>query len=414
MKFLAKINRNYLFLFSAILLALSCSGYFVLKTIILQNTKENLLSQELLIEKQISATGIIPNLKPLVEITQVNTQSLGHPAFSEISIFNTVEREAELFIEYSNSIKVKDQYYSVKIREASVESEDLALSIAVSIFALLLTVFAISYFITRRLNKTTWNTFEQNLKTIEDFDFRKNNSLLLIPSGIDEFDRLNAVVNNLTAKLKKDFIALKEFTENASHEIQTPLSIASLNLEEILQQDLTEDSFRKVITAINAVKRLSALNQNLLLLAKIENNQFSATDFIQLNEFIQQKIVEFGPLISDRNCEVIVNAHSDFSVKMNPHMVEILLNNLFSNAVNHNIGNGFINITIEQDKLTICNSGLNKALDNEAIFSRFVKGNSASHGLGLAIVKQICDSHHLQIQYTYCELLHCFTITHEK
>jgi len=150
MKFLAKINRNYLFLFSAILLALSCSGYFVLKTIILQNTKENLLSQELLIEKQISATGIIPNLKPLVEITQVNTQSLGHPAFSEISIFNTVEREAELFIEYSNSIKVKDQYYSVKIREASVESEDLALSIAVSIFALLLTVFAISYFFTIR------------------------------------------------------------------------------------------------------------------------------------------------------------------------------------------------------------------------------------------------------------------------
>jgi signal transduction histidine kinase len=78
------------------------------------------------------------------------------------------------------------------------------------------------------------------------------------------------VVNNLTAKLKKDFIALKEFTENASHEIQTPIH-CFLNLEEILQQDLTEDSFRKVITAINAVKRLSALNQNLLLLAKIEN-----------------------------------------------------------------------------------------------------------------------------------------------
>jgi hypothetical protein len=104
MKFLAKINRNYLFLFSAILLALSCSGYFVLKTIILQNTKENLLSQELLIEKQISATGIIPNLNHLLRLLRL-IPVLGHPAFSEISIFNTVEREAELFIEYSNSIR---------------------------------------------------------------------------------------------------------------------------------------------------------------------------------------------------------------------------------------------------------------------------------------------------------------------
>ena len=413
MKFLTKINRNYLFLFSAILLVLSVSGYFVLKTIILQNTKESLLSQELLIEKQISATGIIPNLKPLIEITPVNTQSLVHSAFNEISIFNVAENEAELFIEYSNTIKVNGHYYSVKIREASVESEDLALSIAVSIFTLLLTVFAISYFITKRLNKTTWNIFEQNLKTIEDFDFRENKSLQLLPSGIDEFDRLNSVVNNLTAKLKKDFVTLKEFTENASHEIQTPLTIASLNLEEILQQELTEESFRKVVTAINAVKRLSALNQNLLLLTKIENDQFAASDFVEINELIERKIDEFEPMLRERNSKINFSSQSAFSVKMDPHLAEILLNNLFSNAVNHNIGNGYININVDKDKLTICNTGLNKPLNNETIFNRFVKGNSASHGLGLAIVKQICDSHHLLIQYNYNEL-HCFTIVHEK
>lgn len=413
MKFLAKINRNYLFLFSAILLVLSFSGYFVLKKIILQNTKESLLSQETLIEKQISATGFIPNLKPLIEITPVTAGPVNHTVFSEISIFNVVENEQELFIEYSNVIKVNDLYYSVKIREASVESEDLAVSIAVSIFMLLLAAFAISYFITKRLNKTTWNTFEQNLIAIENFDFRGNKSLQLMPSGIDEFDRLNAVVNNLTAKLKKDFVTLKEFTENASHEIQTPLTIASLNLEEILQQELTEESFRKVVTAINAIKRLSALNQNLLLLTKIENNQFAASDFIEFNELLKRKIAEFEPLLRARNCKVNFTSLSGFQVKMNPNLAGILLNNLLSNAVNHNIENGYVNITIEQDKLTICNTGLNNSLDNETIFNRFVKGNPASHGLGLAIVKQICDSHHLQIKYTFNEL-HCFTITHEK
>ena len=413
MKFLTKINRNYLFLFSTILLVLSVTGYFVLKTIILQNTKENLLSQETLIVKQISETGSIPNLKPLIEITQVNAKSVNQPVFNEISIFNVTENEPELFTEYSNTIKVNDKYYSVKIREASVESEDLAVSIAVSIFSLLLAAFAISYFITKRLNKTTWNIFEQNLKAIEAFDFREHKSLKLLPSGIDEFDRLNTVVNNLTAKLKKDFVTLKEFTENASHEIQTPLTIASLKLEEILQQELTEESFRKVVTAINAVKRLSALNQNLLLLTKIENDQFDATDVIQFNDLIQHKIDEFKPLLKDRNIKVNFTSQSGFSVKMNHHLAGILINNLLSNAVNHNIGNGDINITINQDKVSICNTGLYKALNDETIFNRFVKGNSASHGLGLAIVKQICDSHHLQIQYNYNEL-HCFTIVHKK
>ncbi len=110
MKFLTKINRNYLFLFSAILLVLSVSGYFVLKTILLQNTKENLLIQETLIKKQISETGIIPNLKPLIEITLVSARSVNHPVFSEIAIFNVAENEPELYIEYSNTVKFNSTY----------------------------------------------------------------------------------------------------------------------------------------------------------------------------------------------------------------------------------------------------------------------------------------------------------------
>ncbi len=413
MKFLTKINRNYLFLFSTILLVLSISGYFVLKTIILQNTRENLLAQETLIVKQISVTGIFPNLKPLIEIMPTSPQSFNHPEFREVSIYNDVENEAELFVEYSNVVKINKNFYKINLREASVESEDLAFSIAAFIFVLLTAAFAVSYFITKRLNKTIWNIFEYNLKQIENFDFRENKEIQLRSSDIDEFDRLNLVVQNLTDKLKRDFVTLKEFTENASHEIQTPLTIISLNLEEILQQELTEESFRKVVTAINGIKRLSVLNQNLLLLTKIENKQFAATEIIILNELIERKIDEFEPMLRERNIKINFISQSGFSVKMNLQLAEILLNNLFSNAVNHNIKNGFINIIATQDKITISNTGLDKALDKESIYNRFVKGNSTSHGLGLAIVKQICDSYHLEIHYIKNEL-HCFTVSHSK
>ncbi len=413
MKFLTKINRNYLSLFSTILLVLSISGYFVLKTIILQNTRENLLAQETLIVKQISVTGIFPNLNPLIEIMPTSPQSFNHPEFREVSIYNDVENEAELFVEYSNVVKINKNFYKINLREASVESEDLAFSIAAFIFVLLTAAFAVSYFITKRLNKTIWNIFEHNLKQIENFDFRENKEIQLRSSDIDEFDRLNLVVQNLTDKLKRDFVTLKEFTENASHEIQTPLTIISLNLEEILQQELTEESFRKVVTAINGIKRLSVLNQNMLLLTKIENKQFAATEIIILNELIERKIDEFEPMLRERNIKINFISQSGFSVKMNLQLAEILLNNLFSNAVNHNIKNGFINIIATQDKITISNTGLDKALDKESIYNRFVKGNSTSHGLGLAIVKQICDSYHLEIHYIKNEL-HCFTVSHSK
>jgi signal transduction histidine kinase len=413
MKFLTKINRNYLILFGCILVLLSFSGYFILKTALKENTKEKLRSLETLIEKQIAETNQIPELKPFIEVIPVNGQAIKPGGFREMTIFNKKENETEYFNEYSSVTEVNNAYYEIKIREASVESEDLVASIAVSFFTLLLAAFIISYIITKRLNKTTWHIFEYNLREIENFDIRENKKLQLRSSNIDEFDRLNRVINNLTHKLKKDFLALKELTENASHEIQTPLAIASLNLEEILQQELSEESFRKTVTAINAIKRLSLLNQNLLLLTKIENNQFPASDFIVLNESIQCKIQEFELLFKEKNIQVNFISQADFGVKMNMHLAEILISNLLSNAVNHNVDNGSINITASQQEIKFCNTGAANELSNETIFNRFVKGNSKSYGLGLAIVKQVCDTHHLEIHYVKNEF-HCFTISQKR
>jgi len=409
MKFLTKINRNYLFLFSAMLLVISFSTYFVLKTIIRENLRENLILKESFIKKQIAENKAIPEVKPFIEIILLKGKMSMNKQFKEVTLFNAREDEEEVYVEYSDIIQVNNTFYLIKIREASVESEDLAISIAIVIFTLLLIAFGITYFITKRLNKTIWHRFEYNLKEIENFNFRENKSIQLRSSNIDEFDRLNQVVNNLTDKLKKDFLSLKEFTENASHEIQSPLTIASLNLEETLQQELSEQAFKKVVTAINAIQRLTVLNQNLLLLTKIENNQFAASDFIVLNELIETKIQEFDPLTREKNIKIEFIIQSGFRVKMNQHLAGILINNLLSNAVNHNVNNGLIRITADQNKITICNTGTPNELTGETIFNRFVKGNPKSYGLGLAIVKQICDTHQLEIHYSKNEF-HCFTI----
>ncbi|MCJ7449670.1 MAG: HAMP domain-containing histidine kinase [Bacteroidales bacterium] len=409
MKFLTKINRNYLILYFLILAGVTIVGYYILQAIILRGTKENLLSKEYLIRKQIIATGEIPNLYPIIEGQKTNDSSIIDPLFKEIEIWNELEKENEVFLEYSNEIKINDSYYLIKLRQSAFENEDLVIVLAFTLFILLLSAFLISFLVTKRMNKTVWADFEYNLQAIETFNLSENKNITLLNSNTEEFERLNRVVTNLTEKLKTDYLSLKQFTENASHEIQTPLTIALINLEEFLQLDLAPDTLKKIVISINAIKRLSTLNQSLTLLTKIENKQFISIKTLNINDIINYYIQEFAPLFETKKLKIDLIIEHDFTIKINKQLAELLITNLLSNAVNHNIPNGFIQILVKKNELKICNTGEVNSFTEENIFNRFVKGQSKSFGLGLAIVKKICETYDLEIHY-FKNKLHCFTI----
>lgn len=413
MKFITKINRNYFFLLTLVLLGVSISGYFIIQAIILNDAKESLLEREFLIEKHILKTGEIPNIYPTIEVKIINHPITDKPQFKEVQIENELENELEPFLEYSNQVKIGDWYYSIKLRQSSFERADLALILALFLFILLLSAFAISYLITGKMNKSIWAQFEHNLGEIEKFSFHEKQNLNLIKTDIEEFDRLDKVVTDLTEKLRSDYFSLKEFTENASHEIQTPLSIVLLNLEEVLQQDLNSETFQKVVSSINAIKRLSSLNQSLILLTKIENRQFKAEQLIILNDIVRRKISEFEPFFETKKLNVELHSEQDFKMIINEQLAELLIGNLLTNAVNHNIQGGRIHISIQENKLEIYNTGEENSLTDNTIFNRFAKSNSKSFGLGLAIVKNICETYNLEIHYHKNDF-HCFIITSKQ
>jgi signal transduction histidine kinase len=410
MKFLNKINRNFIILFSLILAIVSIGGYFILHAILLENTKENLLEKEGLIKNQLIETGIAPNLYPIIEVTKTSPNPTAKASFKEIFLQEEMEDELEPFLEYSNQIKIKDSCYLLKLRQSSFENEDLVAILSLTLSILLLSMLGISFFITKKMNGTVWKDFENNLRKIENFSFGENRGLSLKKSDIEEFDRLNRVINSLTEKLKSDYFTLKDFTENASHEIQTPLSIVLLNLEEILQQKVDEGIFKKVVISIHALKRLSTLNQSLILLTKIENRQFKADKILIINNIVKHKLDEFDPLFESKKIKIVLQVEHEFKIRMNDHLAEILINNLLSNAVNHNTSGGCIYIAIREKELTISNTGESNDFDNETIFKKFSKGKSKSFGLGLAIVKRICETHHLEIQYLK-NGMHCFVLS---
>ncbi len=415
MKFLNRINKQYLITLIFVLILISVLGYFVLHAIIINETQEDIFEKEYAIIQEIKSRNNLPNLYPVIKTKRISENKVEPKSFKEIYLIDKAEEdEEEPFLEYTNSVKINNQWYLIKIRHSLVETDALILAIALPLLLLLLLAFLFTFFLTRKQNKTLWMDFEKNLQQIKGFSFTGNQEITLKNTGISEFDLLNDTIRKMTVKLRADYLSLKEFTENASHELQTPLSVISLNLEELLQQDLPESQLEKVHSALQSVKRLSNLNKSLLLLSKLENRQFKDEKEINLSSVVIEKLQDFQPIIESKNIKINNINTCDFTIPMNSDLSEILIGNLLINAITHNNPDGMITVKCQPDIITFCNTGTEKPLDNSRIFNRFTKFNSQSFGLGLAIIKQICNLYNLQIRYNYDDGLHCFSITKRK
>jgi signal transduction histidine kinase len=413
MKFLSLINRNYLLTISILLVITSLVAFYILQKTLTEDAKEDLLENEQAIINEIKTRNNLPNIYPTIETDSVSVSNDGiiKKYFKEVMIKDRFDDgEEEPFLEYRNIVSINGKLYKITIRKSLFEYEELLLAISIPLFSLLLLAFLFSFLINRRLNKTVWKDFELNLGILKKFSFKDAEGIKLKKTNIQEFDELNKSITELTNKLLSDYQALKDFTENASHEMQTPVSIISVNLEEMLQHNIPEQTFQLIVKTQQSLKRLSDLNKNLLLLAKIENRQFLAKELLDFNEIVNNKVEELSPLMKSKRLKVEVKANGTFLVKISPELADFLLNNLLTNAVKHNSFNGKIHIELSKTELKICNTGNANKLTNETIFNRFTKENSQSFGLGLAIVKQICDTHNIGIVYLTNDV-HCFVLS---
>jgi signal transduction histidine kinase len=224
---------------------------------------------------------------------------------------------------------------------------------------------------------------------------------------------MNQTIQRTTNQAQQEYSLLKEFTENASHEMQTPLAIIRSKLDLLIQdENLSEDQSKTMQSAYSAIERLSRLNQSLLLLAKIENNQYAETSSINLKDKITEKLVAFHELWQNQEISVTTSLE-DSKLNLNPELADILLNNLFSNATRHNFSNGFIKVDLKEKELTISNSSTEKELNSKQMFLRFFSQDKKSryNGLGLSIIKQICDVSGLSIRYLFAGNEHQFVLS---
>jgi len=290
-------------------------------------------------------------------------------------------------------------------------------------FMLIATVLGIAIVLTLRLiNKRLWHSFDSTLETIESFKLEDQKLPTLPHTDIKEFSRLNTAITRLIKENIQAYRSQKEFTENASHELQTPLAIFQSKLDILLQQsdNITEQQAHIIQDLYVMTSRLSRLNRNLLLLAKMENNQFSKKEKVDVVEVLNDLLPYIESLAG--NITIITRFDqqnekhiASMPILANRSLLESLLNNLIVNAVRHNKQDGVITITVSMGegkgeidkgdgrKITISNTSHEKALDDNKIFGRFYHSSESAkgNGLGLAIAKAVCDYHGWKISYSF-------------
>ena len=252
----------------------------------------------------------------------------------------------------------------------------------------------VSLLINRWQLRRLWKPFYATLDNIEKFRLGKKGTPYFDKTYIVEFDFLNSKISQFIREAEKEYFLLKEFTENASHELQTPLSIVRSTLDVLIQdENISESQSFYLQRAYSAIQKMSKLNQSLLLLSKIENGQFTETHFFDFKTMVEQKMAGWQELWQGRNLEISSSLHSA-PVNMNEQLADILLNNLFSNAARHSAEGGSVFLKLDENVFEISNTANNGALDPDKLFKRFSKAGQDTdhHGLGLSIVKQITGS----------------------
>lgn len=347
----------------------------------------------------------------VIEYQKIKRLTDSRSLFSDTNFYNPKKKHKESARYLRTTLNLNGQAYQVTIIASKFERQEQIKSIIVIILLPVLGLLLILWLVNRILIRRMWLPFHQLLTNIKAFNINQEKVFEPVQTNIEEFNELNKAVLEVSLKIKSDYREIKLFTENASHEMMTPLAVINSKLDTMLQSNTLRKEESEILADLyKATSKLTKLNQSLLLLVKIDNNQLQDKENIDLNALIEEKLSYFKELVQKRNLQVRTDIHS-FSIYANRSLIEILINNLISNAIRHNYDGGSIEVTLAHHSLTFSNTSAQGKLPTEKIFERFYKDSSSEGtGLGLAILKQVCLRQGYQLSYYYQQEQHQFKI----
>lgn len=290
-------------------------------------------------------------------------------------------------------------YEYIRKRTDNISLIALLILIEIIIFATFCTVFD---WIRRKLTveRPTQKIVDATEKIAEG-SFNTRLDIVHEYGKYNQYDLIMENLNKMASELEKNQVLRLDFISNVSHEIKTPLAViqnyASLLLEENLDENLRK-SYAKTI--ISASKRVTDLITNILKLNKLENQEIQEKhEIFNLTEALSQSVIEFETIIENKNLELNCD-FDEITIFSSKSLLEIVWNNLISNAIKFTPNGGKIDITLKRKsqnvEIKVIDTGCGMTSETGAkIFEKFYQGDTShstqGNGLGLALVKKVID-----------------------
>ena len=337
-------------------------------------------------------------------------------SISEVIGYDSLARELEPERQLVSHLTYQGRPYRLALRRSLVENHELLAGLAQSQAILLAVLLAGMLGLQAVLARRLWRPFYRTLQQLQHFRLDHPAEVTLAPTNTREFEELHAVLARLLAHVQRTFRSQKEFTENASHELQTPLAVLRTKLELLLQAPgLTEVQAGHLDALLAVTQRLARLNRSLLLLARLENQSVAPPETLDLAEVLQAQLGPLEEQIAGAELTLTTDLTAPVLVAAPRTLMDILVSNLLTNAIRHNHPGGTILVHLTATALRVENTGRPQPLPAGQEFGRFRKQADSAPGgvgLGLAIAHQIAETCGFDLCYAYPDAgRHALTVT---
>lgn len=423
MKLLTYSSRKHLWLTSLLALLTIPVFYLILNTLFLKQTDDDLANRLNFIPQQLAEIKTPNDLelwKKLDKNIEISFFDLNHfqqkPFTTEI--INPETKNFENYRHLQKKVQLFGVDHTITLKTSLLSNEVLLRNILLTQFLLLVIILFGFLIINRTINKKIWKPFNKTLTSLKQQELNLAPTTQIEPEPedleIDELKDLDVAIKNLLQQKNTAYQLQKEFTENAAHELQTPVAIIKSKLDLLIQDKALSSNQSLLIDQIYYVlQRLSDLNKNLLLLSKIENQQFELEDKVDCIKTVRTAIESLNFFAEAKYQQLLFPRPEAKVFKGNQVLIDQMIQNLTINAIQYSPKGSIINIFLTADALSFVNEGAKLDFSEEKLFSRFsktIEKDQKGNGLGLAICNKIASVHGFSINYEYINAKHHFSV----
>lgn len=334
----------------------------------------------------------------------------GNPKQEEVieNTKRTIESESVDFRVLSYTFKSGNEMYLLEVGKSMARIEVYEESLKRLAFYVLLIVLLVTVIIDVMFTRFLLNPFQLLERKLKKIDHPETFDFSLTRTNTADFQYLDQSINEMMHKINNAFAHERQFIANVSHELLTPISIIKNRLENILADEkLPEEAAMRIIETKSTLNRLSKIVNALLLISRIENQQFLKDEEVNLSELLKEVVAEIEDRAVEKNIAIKTDLHIAPPIKeANKYLLFTMLFNLVNNAIKYNVENGSIMISVFSEnnftQVEIKDTGIGMTQENiDSLFTPFKKIRKEkldSHRLGLPIVKTIADFHGIEIK----------------